>query len=224
VASIIPAEQISADVNPQGHVRHPPIHHPMRRPVLVMRARAPLVALAASAMLGCPAGEPARDTARNASANAAPDSVARAAAAPWYSRSRTLDVTGDGAADSVRLDAVGTRPDSLRITLALVVGGAVKHREEWGSSYELALVDSSLRGGQQGATLLRAELDSVLSSVVVERLDAPGVRLMPEDSALLVGVAPLPTRRISFSYGFETTVRLAWDAPRERFVKLWSCC
>ena len=190
--------------------------------------RALIVAIATSATLGCPAGEPVRDTARDttrgASANDAPDSVTRASEAPWYRRTRLLDVTGDGAADTVRLDAMGTRPDSLRIALALVVGGVVKHREEWGSSYELALVDSSLRGGPRGGTILRAELDSVLSSVVVERLDAPGVRLMPEDSALLVGVEPLPTHRISFSYGFETTVRLAWDAPRARFVRLWSCC
>lgn len=202
----------------------------MRSSVLFPRTRALVVALAATVMLGCPAGEPGRDTAYDSardsarSASAATDSVAGASAAPWYRRSRALDVTGDGQADSVRLDAVGTRPDSMRITLAIVVNGRVKHREEWGSSYELALVDSTRRRGPGAESLLRAELDSVLSSVVVERLDAPGVRLMPEDSTLLVGVVPLPTLRISFSYGFETTVRLAWDAPRERFVKLWSCC
>ena len=54
--------------------------------------------------------------------------------------------------------------------------------------------------------------------------DAPGVRLMAEDSAILSGVEPRPTHRISFAYGYETTVRLVWDAPRQRFVRLWSCC
>ena len=158
------------------------------------------VVLASLAALGCPASEPAD------------------APAPWYRSARTLDLTGDGQADSVRLEAVGTRPDSLRVTLSLLVGGVEKHREAWGSSYELALLDSATRG------IVRAKLDSVLASVVVERLDAAGVRLMAEDSAALAGLEPRPTHRVSFSYGYETTVRLVWDAPRERFVRLWSCC
>ena len=158
------------------------------------------VVLASLAALGCPASEPAD------------------APAPWYRSARTLDLTGDGQADSVRLEAVGTRPDSLRVTLSLLVGGVEKHREAWGSSYELALLDSATRG------IVRAKLDSVLASVVVERLDAAGVRLMAEDSAALAVLDPRPTHRVSFSYGYETTVRLVWDAPRERFVRLWSCC
>ena len=182
-------------------------------------ASAPVVA-AAALLLGCPAGEPKGET--RGETRGEPDRAA--AAAPWYRRARALDLTGDGQADSARLDAVGARPDSLRITLTLIVDGAVKHREEWGSSYELALADSSLRGRPRVDTLLRARLDSVLSSVVVQRLDAPGVRLMAEDRAILAGLEPRPTHRVSFSYGYETTARLAWDAPRQRFVRLWSCC
>ena len=180
--------------------------------------------IAASAVLGCQAGGPDRGPERDARATAAADPVARAAPPSWYRRARALDLTGDGRADSVRLDALGAKPDSLHITLALIVGGAVKHRESWGSSYELALADSSLRSRPQVDALLRARLDSVLSGVVVQRLDAPGVRLMAEDSAILAGLQPRPTHRISFSYGYETTVRLTWDAPRQRFVRLWSCC
>ena len=71
---------------------------------------------------------------------------------------------------------------------------------------------------------LRARLDSVLASVVVQRLDAPGVVIMEEDRAVLAGLVPRPTHRVSVSYGFETTVRLVWDAPRRRFVRLWTCC
>jgi hypothetical protein len=179
------------------------------------------VAFTASAVLGCLAGEPDRASERDARANAAIDSVGRA---PWYRQVRVLDLTGDGRADSARLEAVGARPDSLRITLALIVGGDVKHREEWGSSYELALTDSSLRSRPHVDTLLRARLDSVLSGVLLQRLDAPGVRLMAEDSSSLAGLEPRPTHRVSISYGYETTVRLAWDAPRRRFVRLWSCC
>lgn len=195
------------------------------RPVVRVRAlTAAIAAIVASAVLGCLSGEPDRGSERDAMANAAADSVARAAPPPWYRRARALDLTGDGRTDSARLDVVGARPDSLHITLALIVGGTVKHREDWGSSYELALIDSSLRGRPQVDALLRARLDSVLLGVLVERLDAPGVRLMAEDSAILAGLEPRPTHRISFSYGYETTVRLAWDAPRQRFVRLWSCC
>lgn len=180
-------------------------------------------AVAASVVLGCSAGEPDRGTGREVGATADADSVARAAA-PWYRRARVLDLTGDGQADSARLDAVGTRPDSLRLTLALIVGGVVEHREVWGSSYELALEDSARRGRPSVEAFLRSRLDSVLSSVVVQRLDDPGVRLMAEDGAILAGLVPRPTHRTSFSYGYETTVRLVWDAPRRRFVRLWSCC
>ena len=144
--------------------------------------------------------------------------------ATWYRGSRTMDLTGDGRPDSIQLEAVGTRPDSLRISLSLIVAGKEKHRSEWGSSYELALVDSAARGTPDVEPLLRAKLDSVLASVTLQRLDAPGVRLMAEDSAVLSGLVPRPTTRVSFSYGYETTVRLVWDAPRERFIPLWTCC
>lgn len=172
--------------------------------------------------MGCPAGEEDRDRNRDATPASAAESVATAAP-PWYRRARTIDLTSDGQMDSVRLDALGTQPDSLRLMLLLIVGGAVKHREEWGSTYELALVDTA-RSGPQVAVAVRSQLDSVLSSVRVERLDAPGVRLLTEDSAILRGLDSPPTHRVSFAYGYETTVRLVWDAPRQRFVRLWSCC
>ena len=120
----------------------------------------------------------------------------------------------------MHLEAVGTRVDSLHITLTLIVAREVKHRETWGSSYQLALADSAARTD----AFQRAQLDSVLESVVVEPLDAPNVRLMAEDRAVLAGLEPRPSHRISFAYGYETTVRLVWDAPRARFVRLWSCC
>ena len=166
---------------------------------------------------GCqPSDEPPRQVRAESAAATAP--------APWYRRTRTLDVTGDGRADSIHLEAVGARPDSLRVTLSIVVNGEEKHRETWGSSYALALLDSAARRSPDLDAVLRAKLDTVLASVVMERLDAPGVRFMAEDSGALAGLDPRPTHRVSFSYGYETTVRLAWDGPRQRFVRLWSCC
>jgi hypothetical protein len=173
-------------------------------------------------IVGCSTGEPDRPSERNVTPSAPADSAAPAGPL-WYQRARSIDLTGDGQSDSARLEAVGVRADSLRITLALIVGGAVKHQERWGSSYELALTDSSLRGPAVD-TLLRAKLDSVLSSIRVQPFDASGVRVMAEDSAILASVEPRPTHRVSFSYGYETTVRLAWDAPRQRLIRLWSCC
>ena len=190
------------------------------RPVLIRRITA-TVLLAASLALGCSPAERERQPGQD---GATSDSLARTTQPPWYSRARALDLTGDAQPDTARLQAMGTRPDSLQITLTLIVDGVEKHRESWGSSYELTLVDSSTRAGPQVDAILRARLDSVLASVIIQRFGAPGVRIMPEDSAILAGIQPPPTHRLSFAYGFETTVRLAWDAPRQRFVRLWSCC
>ena len=181
------------------------------------------IQIAAIALLGCSVADESRD-AESTPPPPAAESAAASATAPWYSRARMLDLTADGRADSVHLEAVGARPDSLQIVLAFFVAGDEKHREEWGSSYELALEDSAARRSPRVDTVVRAKLDSVLASVVVERLDAPGVRLMAEDRTILAGLEPRPTHRVSFSYGYESTTRLVWDAPRERFVRLWSCC
>ncbi len=102
--------------------------------------------------------------------------------------------------------------------------GQEKHSETWGSSYELALVDSAAGNPTQLAEVLRARLDSVLARVKLERLDARGVRLMAEDSVVLRSIVPRPMYRVSIAYGYETTACLVWDAPRQRFVRLWSCC
>jgi hypothetical protein len=187
----------------------------------VTRWRVHLLLPAAGLALGCTSSEsvPERDS---VSAPAGTD--AAVATAPWYAGSRTLDLTGDGVADSVRLDARGERPDSLRITLRLLVEGREAHREEWGSSYELALVDSAIVRSSRVDSVLRVKLDSVLASVKLHALDAPGARPMLEDSATLAALHPRPTHQVSFSYGYESTARLAWDAPRRRFVQLWSCC
>jgi hypothetical protein len=170
----------------------------------------------------CGARENTRDPATESTSTTATAAIANAPS--WYSHARALDLDGDGRSDSVRLEAAGTRPDSLRIRLTLFVGGAAKFQESWKSSYELALVDSATRSGARETAVMRAHLDTVLACVMVQRLDAPGVRLMKEDSAILAGLDPPPSRRVSFSYGYETTVRLVWDERKARFVRLFSCC
>ena len=164
-------------------------------------------------MVGCPSPSPTSDSAATA-----------AESQTWHRRGRTLDLTGDGRPDSVHLEAHGSRADSLRIAVELIVNGAVKHREEWGSSYELAVRDSSVRLQPRLDEFMRARLDTVLANVVVQALDHPSVRLMAEDSVVLAGLVPRPRYRVTLQYGYETTARFVWDAPRERFVRLWTCC
>jgi hypothetical protein len=124
----------------------------------------------------------------------------------------------------VHIEAHGTLPDSARVILAIFVDGVEKHREEWGSSYELALVDSAARALPRAESVLRAKLDTVLESVSLRRIGAADMRLMAEDSAPLSRLSRRPDHGVSFSYGYETMVRLAWDAAREQYVRLWSCC
>lgn len=185
-----------------------------------MRHPAFLCPLAFTVAVGCSpnetADDPAPDTIRASAADVPPS--------PWYRRTRALDLTGDGQLDTVRLEASGARPDSLSITLSLVVDGAENDGERWTSADELTLLDSAARARAGIDVVMRAQLDSVLASVLVQRLDAPGVRLMAEDTAVLARLDPRPADRVSFSYGYETTVRLVWDAPRKRFVRLFTCC
>jgi hypothetical protein len=179
--------------------------------------------IVATIALGCSSSpEASSDSVAAVNSAAAPE--APPATAPWYARATTLDLTGDGRPDSVHLEARGDRVDSLDVVLTIHVDGAERHLEAWGSSYELEFVDSAVRVGSEAEGILRAKLDSVLASVEVLPLDAPAVRLMAEDSVVLDSLDTRPTQLIRFSYGFETTTRLAWDAPRERFVRLWSCC
>ena len=142
------------------------------------------------AALGCQPSETTDDPVGDTT----PEPTVAVQATPWYRGVRVLDLTGDGRSDSVRLEAWGMRPDSLDISLFLVVEGEERHREQWASSYELALLDSAARPRLDEA--LRAQLDSVLASVVVQRLDAPGVRVMAEDRAVLAELDPRPTQRV----------------------------
>lgn len=92
---------------------------------------------------------------------------------PWYERSRLLDVTGDGVADTLSLRAVGTRTDSLAIALTFVSKGREVFRQEWGSSYEL--VDPPFPDSSPPAVVesfLRARLDTVLARIRVHPFDA----------------------------------------------------
>ena len=140
----------------------------------------------------------------------------------WHVRHRTLDFTGDGIADTVQLRAMGRAPDSLRIHLTFLSGGVERWREEWASEYEL--VDPPPVADSLGkAEYVRTRLDRALASVEVEPFDSASYATMaePVDSAIVRGP---PARQISFSYGYETTVVLAWDPASGKLRVLHACC
>jgi hypothetical protein len=142
--------------------------------------------------------------------------------AAWFERQRTIDFSGDGVPDTVRLRALGSNADSLRIALTFVSGGVERWSEEWASGYEL--VDPPpLPDGPARAEYVRKRLDRALASVMVEPFDSSDYATMadPVDSAIL---RRPPPRQVVFAYGYETTVVLAWDAESGRLRRLHSCC
>jgi hypothetical protein len=122
----------------------------------------------------------------------------------------------------VRLQATGRSADSLRIVLTFWSGGVERWREEWASDYEL--VDPPpLADGAARAEYVRQRLGRALASVEVEPFDSASYRTMadPVDSGVL---RRPPSRQVSFAYGYETTVVLAWDQAAGRLRLLHACC
>lgn len=174
------------------------------------------------AALGMAAIAAAACTDARQSPSASSTASAPADSAVWLTRERTLDFTGDGLPDTVRLRALGRSADSLRIELTFRSGGAVRWREAWASDYELAvappLADHAARD-----SFVRGRLDRALASVEVEPFDPAAYATMadPVDSAIL---RRPPHEQVSFAYGYETTVVLAWDPATARLERLHACC
>ncbi|MBL0170374.1 MAG: hypothetical protein IPP90_06500 [Gemmatimonadaceae bacterium] len=148
---------------------------------------------------------------------------AQPTAAPWYRRSRSMELTGGNPRDSVVLTATGKRPDSLAIAMTFYVAGAVAHRQRWTSEDELYDVDSLRASPTKLAAFMRSRLDSVLTSVKREPINGELVANMG-DEAVLRKIVPRPTRQIMFSFAFETSVFLVWDPARRRLVVFMECC
>lgn len=175
-----------------------------------------LAAIAAAACGRASERAPAADT-------VAADTVA-ADTAPFYARTRALDLNADGRADSAVLVARGPRPDSLVVVLTLFVDGREAYREEWRSDYELVDVADSVRVRPRLDAYVRERFDETLAGIELAPLDTVEARLMGDDPRILASLSPRPAMQLVFSYGYETSVVLAWDASRRRLVRLWSCC
>jgi hypothetical protein len=143
--------------------------------------------------------------------------------APWYHRARMVDLTGRSPRDSVVLIATGPRADRLRITLTFFVDGQPVHREEWPSEDELYDLDSLRTRPAKLDAFVRTRLDQVLRLVRREPINAEQVRHMG-DAAALRSIRPAPTHAVVYSFAFESSVFLAWDAARRRMVVFMECC
>ena len=141
----------------------------------------------------------------------------------WFCAQREIDLTGDGALDTVMLRAVGPSSDSLLITLTITVQGREAWRERWGSSYELIDPPEFPGGEQDRAQYVKRRLHSWLDGVRVAAFDSTAYVMMAWelDSAL---IRDPPDRQVQFRYGYETVVALRWDPTTGEFRRLWACC
>ena len=55
------------------------------------------------------------------------------AQAPWFESERRLDLTGDGRPETIRVQAHGTRPESLAVEMTITSAGRELYRVEWNS-------------------------------------------------------------------------------------------
>lgn len=108
------------------------------------------------------------------------------AGAPWYEQSRSVDLTGDGVADSVVLRAYGSHAESLDVALSIFVGPEEAFRETWNSSYEL-------KDPPWDSTPAPGVIDSFIRSQFTATLQ--GVTASPLDQSIFVRPAVLPPGR-----------------------------
>ncbi len=138
----------------------------------------------------------------------------------WYRGTRTLDLTDDGRPDSIVMTAYGRRGDSLLIVLVFLVNGREAYRFTWPSAYEL--VDPDLPDTMQATVdaYIRDRLRYVLARITIEPLDTASLRETHLSSFAVRSLRPLPAHEVVFSYGYESTLFLAWDSRTKRFVEL----
>ena len=142
----------------------------------------------------------------------------------WFRQARALDLTGDGVADSVVVEARGQRSDSLRLGISFVVGGRPLFVQDWHSSYELANLDSLSQRPPRSDQHMRTALANVLNGVRLAPLDTSYIRDFPGDTAALRMARRGPVQSISIAYGYETTIAVVWDPDAKRFLIAHACC
>ena len=156
----------------------------------------------------------------------APDALgdaSQASDATFFTGSRRLDLTRDSRPDSVALVARGDLPDSVTAVIRFFVDGSKAYTETWSSSYELMVRDADPADSTSVEAFLTERLTRSLESVRLEPLDTASMQMF-SGLAVLDSISPRPTMQVTLSYGYETTVALAFDRRSRRFVTLWACC
>lgn len=165
----------------------------------------------------------------------------------WFQEIRTLDLTGEGRPDQLVLRAKGNRGDSLVIRLLAVVARDTFALEDWRSDYELvdppfpmdtaqgvidAYVRKHLRITIDSAYTERARLE--LSDLTGpddgcgEGSDGCVLQYLNGDTATYLALRKefqtFRPVRLSYNYGYESSIEVAWSPKLRRFVVVFACC
>ena len=142
----------------------------------------------------------------------------------WFRRVRTLDLTNDGLADSVIVEARGTRSDSLRFRLRVIARGAAEFTQEWDSKYELMGADAAHQHPPASDAYVRDKVARTIDGIAVAPLDTLPMRDFGGDTVVLRMARRGPVPAFTVAYGYETSMKVVWDQASRRFRVAYSCC
>ena len=152
--------------------------------------------------------------------------------APWFERSRVLDLTGDGVPDTLRVRAKGTSWEDISATLTIRSAGQLLYEHAWDGRNHF------MNSGERGSdAAMRAALNDILWGPHLQGLDA---KVLCRDmvvadlsehadtvTADVVIQDLLGGRRLSLDFtpgDGETNRVLAWSTRLRRLVLVAGCC
>ena len=176
-------------------------------------------------------------------------SVAARSDSVWWDRVVVLELTGNGQLDSLRLFAVGQRPESLTVTFAISERGKTLYTLSWPSYLYFAYdhpIDSIPR--VRLAQRVQKHFDEFFDADAF-RMAVPGdssqafeilpYQLCPDTAALSVTRSSCPDTLIrsvwedilrgrpkSFTFfsGGEIIRTIVWSSRMHRFLEVFACC
>jgi hypothetical protein len=152
--------------------------------------------------------------------------------APWFERSRVIDLTGDGVPDTLRVTAKGRSWKDISAAFTIRSAGQVLYEHTWDGR------DHFMHASETGS-------DAAMKTALNDILWGPHVRVLDGEilcrdmvvadlsehadtvAADLVIRELLEARRLSLNFtpgDGETNRVLAWSARLDRFVLVAGCC
>ena len=121
-------------------------------------------------LVGCKRQDQNADT---TSARDSTQSIERptSSAQTWFADERVLDLTGDGTADTARVEAIGPTADSLEIVFTIRSSGSTVYRNSWSRAYALSAISVEVSTIPHPDSALRRQLASFLSELKIRPLD-----------------------------------------------------